>query len=164
MRHLVAFAITLIALWLALSGLFKPVLLGLGLVSAGLVLWLSHRMDVLGAEHDPVLMFSWRLPVYWAWLLWQIAVSNIQVAGCVLRPRRINPQVIEVRVTQDTPVARVTYANSVTLTPGTVTLSLGEDRMQVHALHQASADSLKSGDMARWVSWLEGATKTRAAP
>lgn len=152
---MLTFSLVLAGLWLGLSGVYKPVIFALGVASVALVTWLSHRMDVLGAEHDPI-MFSWRLPVYWAWLLWQIVISNIQVAACVCRPGQLRPQIVEVPVPQRTPIGQVTYANSVTLTPGTVTLALGDGRMRIHALHQAGADGLRAGDMGRWVSWLEG--------
>ena len=155
MRYLVTFSLVLAGLWLGLSGVYKPVIIALGGVSVALVAWLSYRMDVLGAEHDPM-MFSWRLPVYWGWLLWQIVIANVQVAACACRPGCVRPQVLEVPVPQRTPIAQVTYANSVTLTPGTVTLVLDDGRMRVHALTQAGADGLRSGEMSRWVSWLEG--------
>lgn len=155
MRYLVTLSLCLAALWLAISGVYKPLMLALGAGSIALVVWLTRRMEVLGAEHNPGL-FAWRLPVYWGWLVWQIVLANLDVAACVLRPRRIHPQRIRVPVTVDTIVARVTYGNSITLTPGTVTLDASEDAMTVHALHDGPAEELRSGRMAAWIRWLEG--------
>jgi multicomponent Na+:H+ antiporter subunit E len=154
MRHFISFCILLAGLWLALSGHTKPLLLGLGVVSVMLVAWLSHRMDVLGAEHDPAL-FSWRLPIYWGWLIGQIVIANLEVAACIFRPSRLSPQLVELAASQQSQVARVTYGNSITLTPGTVTLSLDGNRLAVHALTRSAADGLREGTMERWVNWLE---------
>ncbi len=163
MRHIISLCFLLAGLWLALSGHTKPLLLGLGVVSVALVTWLSHRMDVLGAEHDPAL-FSWRLPVYWGWLAWQMVLANLEVAACVIRPSRLSPQIVEVAAPQRTEIIRVTYANSITLTPGTVALILDGDRLTVHALTQNSADGLREGTMEHWTRWLETGQGRTAEP
>lgn len=155
MRYLITLSLLLALLWLGISGVYKPVVLLLGVASVALVVWLAERMEVLGAEHDPGL-FSWRLLGYWAWLVWQIILANVEVARSVLQPQRIRPQIVRVPVPLNTRVAKVTYGNSVTLTPGTVTLSLAEDEMFVHALLDASAEDLRSGAMAERIAWLEG--------
>lgn len=163
MRYLVTLSLCLAALWLALSGVYKPLILGLGVASIALVVWITWRMEVLGAEHDPGI-FSWRLPVYWCWLVWQIILANIDVAGCVLRPERIRPRMVRVPVRLRMPVAVVTYGNSITLTPGTVTLEAGDDEMTVHALHDGPADDLRAGHMVERVAWLEAMHVPEKAP
>jgi multicomponent Na+:H+ antiporter subunit E len=155
MRYIISLTLILAALWLAVSGVYKPLIVLLGAGSVWLVVWLSLRMEVVGAEHNPAL-FSWRLPFYWFWLVWQIVVANIKVARLILSPRHIRPQVLSVPVTHDTAVAKVTYANSVTLTPGTVSLLLTEDKLTVHALDTSSARELEAGAMAERIAWLEG--------
>ena len=157
MRYYFTLTVVLAVLWLGLSGIYKPLLLGLGVVSIGLVVWLAERMEVLGAEHDPA-QLSWRLLVYWGWLAWQVIVSNVAVAQAVLDPRRIRPTLIEVPVRQRTRVGRVTYGNSITLTPGTVTtwLSSSGDHARVHALLPSAVEGLRNGDMERRILWLEG--------
>jgi multicomponent Na+:H+ antiporter subunit E len=154
-RYILSLTIVLAALWLAVSGVYKPLLFILGGGSVALVVWLSVRMDVVGVEHDPVL-YSWRLPIYWGWLLWQIVLTNINVAGLVFKPRNIRSHLLKVPVPLDTAVAKVTYANSCTLTPGTVALHLTEDDLLVHVLDDYSAEDLKNGHMARKIAWLEG--------
>ena len=156
MRYVASLALVLAVLWLAVSGVYKPLILLLGAGSVALVVWISIRMDVVGVEHDPVL-FSWRLPVYWAWLVGQIVMANFHVAARALSPgAKVSPRIIQVPVELESAVAKVTYANSCTLTPGTVALLLEPDRLTVHALTREAADRLSSGEMARWAAWLEG--------
>lgn len=156
MRYMFSLTLLLIVLWLAISGVYKPVILALGCVSIALVVWLSRRMDVVGVEHNPVL-YSWRLPVYWAWLLGQIIKANCQVAAAALFPAgRVHPAIFTAPVRLNSAVGKVTYGNSITLTPGTVTLQLDRDRVWVHALLASSAEGVKSDQMQRKVAWLEG--------
>lgn len=154
MRYFLSLAIILSALWLGISGVYKPVILALGAASVLLVVWLSARMEVVGTEHNPA-VYSWRLPVYWGWLLWQIVTANVNVARLVLQPQHIRPRVIRAPVPHKTSVAKVTYANSITLTPGTVTLQLEADFVEVHAIDDHSAAGVENGSMAAKVSWLE---------
>jgi len=157
MRYYFTLAVTLVILWLGLSGVYKPLLFALGAASVALVVWLTERMEVLGAEHDPATL-SWRLLVYWGWLVGQVILSNIAVARAVLDPRRIQPTLIQVPVRQQTNMGRVTYANSITLTPGTVTtwLASNGDRAQVHALLADAVEGLETDAMGQRVQWLEG--------
>ncbi len=154
MRYLLSLALLLAVLWLSISGVYKPVLFGLGTFSVFLVVWLAHRMDVVGVEHNPIL-YSWRLPIYWVWLVGEIIKANIVVAKLVMNPDGIRPRVITVPVPHQTAVAKVTYANSCTLTPGTVTLLLEPHELTAHVLDDSSAAELQTGTMAAKISWLE---------
>lgn len=157
MRYFISLTAILALLWLGLSGVYKPLILLLGALSVGLVVWLTERMEVLGAEHDPA-SFAWRLPRYWVWLIKEVIVANWAVARAVLNPNRVQPIQLRVPITQHTPVGRVTYANSITLTPGTVTTRLkpGAAYLEVHALMPSTAEDLQSGEMAARVNRLEG--------
>ncbi|SRR6056297_457297 len=155
MRYLVSLAILLALLWLGISGVYKPLLFMLGAASVLFVVWMSRRMDVVGVEHNPVL-YSWRLPIYWAWLVWEIVKANVAVARAALWPARlVKPRVIRVPVRLHSPIAKVTYANSITLTPGTVTLQLEPDWIEAHALLESTASDLEGGEMERRIAWLE---------
>ncbi len=160
MRYFISLTIVLVLLWLGLSGVYKPLLFILGGLSVALVVWLTERMEVLGAEHDPG-TWSWRLPVYWGWLLWQVILANIAVARAILNPRQVAPSLFKVKAPQHTLVGRVTYGNSITLTPGTVTTCLRseDDQLEVHSLLPEAADDLRAGEMERKVQWLEGQSK-----
>ena len=155
MRYAFSLAVVLVLLWLGISGVYKPLLFTLGAGSVVFVVWMSRRMDVVGVEHNPIL-YSWRLPAYWLWLLWEIIKSNVEVARAALKPDRlVDPEVFTVPVELNSAVGKVTYANSITLTPGTVTLLLEDDEVEVHALLRSSATGVKSRSMERMIRWLE---------
>jgi multicomponent Na+:H+ antiporter subunit E len=154
MRNLFFAFVVLAALWLVLSGVYKPLLLALGLGSVLFTLWVARRMDLFGDGHGPHLVL-WRWPAYLGWLLWQIVQSNLHVARLVFQPGRIAPCVLKVPVPQAGDFARATYANSVTLTPGTVSLMLDRDVLTVHALDRRAADELQDGELGRRVCALE---------
>lgn len=155
MRNLTSLFVLLAALWLALSGVYKPLILALGLGSVLFALWMARRMDVVGDQNNAGL-YSWRLPVYWAWLVWQITLSNLHVARLVLAPGRIAPRIVRMPVNQASDIGRVTYANSITLTPGTVSLVLTPGELIVHAIDRQAADELQREGMGDKVRWLEG--------
>ena len=153
-RGLVEFAI-LFALWLLWSGHTEPLILGLGVLSCGIVAVLSVRMKLL--DHLPDGGFALRLLGYIPWLLWQIIVANGAVARIILGPAlAISPRLVRVPAEQRTLMGQVTYANSITLTPGTVTLDLRDGGLLVHALTEETARDLETGEMGRRVSALEG--------
>ena len=147
----------LAAIWLLLSGLFKPLLLVLAVVSVLLTLLLAGRMNIIDRESHPVWAAVRYMP-YWPWLTVEIVKSSIDVARRVLSPTMpVSPTVFEVRASQRTVVGRVVLANSITLTPGTVTLDVDGDRLKVHALSRESVDYLLEGEMDRRVTRAEGA-------
>ena len=85
--------------------------------------------------------------------------SNLAVARLILTPTlSISPTVIRVTATQQTDLGRVVYANSITLTPGTVSMSLDDDQITVHALTREMAENLQTGEMDHRVTRLEGAS------
>ncbi|MEE9269242.1 MAG: Na+/H+ antiporter subunit E [Candidatus Krumholzibacteria bacterium] len=146
----------LAAVWLLLSGHFEPLILSFGAASVALVVFLAHRMDVVDHEGHPVHL-SWKLPVYWLWLVWQIVLSNLSVARKILSPdMRIDPRLISVDAGQKDDLDRVVYANSITLTPGTVSLRLDEGKILVHALDEGFAEDLERGTMRRRVRRFAG--------
>jgi multicomponent Na+:H+ antiporter subunit E len=146
----------LAAIWLLLSGLFKPLLLVLAALSVLLTLLLAGRMNIVDRAAHPVWAAVRYIP-YWPWLAVEIVKSSIDVARRVLSPTiSVSPTVFEVRASQKTVVGRVVLANSITLTPGTVTLDVDGDRLRVHALSRESVDYLLEGEMDRRVTRAEG--------
>lgn len=126
-----------------------------GLLSVLAVLGIARRMDRFSqTERDELL--GLRTLAYLPWLLWQVLKANLQVSRIILNPRLpIGPRLIRVRASQKTTTARVIYANSITLTPGTISLDLRDDTILVHALTQESAAGVETGEMDRRVSRLE---------
>ncbi|MBF0247712.1 MAG: Na+/H+ antiporter subunit E, partial [Alphaproteobacteria bacterium] len=138
-------------------GMFEPVPLGLGAISVLLTLWLAHRMDVIDHEGHPIHMGP-RALLYWPWLLWKIITSNVSVAFAIWRPRlKIQPQVFTTQASQPSEVGRTAYANSITLTPGTVTIAMAPDgTFTVHALTDAARRSVENRIMDRRCAAMEG--------
>jgi multicomponent Na+:H+ antiporter subunit E len=156
-RHTLSLIGLLSLFWLANSGYsnFNTLVLSLGLISVILVLIVSHRMDLIDHESQP-LHLSYRMPAYFIWLIKQIILSNIEVVHCIWSFKLpITPSIITIRASQKTVIAKVIYANSITLTPGTVTLNITNNELTVHALTSKSVLFLKSGVMDRKVTTLE---------
>jgi multicomponent Na+:H+ antiporter subunit E len=154
--NLLLLALMLAAIWVLLSGLFKPLLLGLGAVSVILTLLLAHRMGVVDIAGHPVRAAVRYVP-YWPWLGVEIVKSSIDVARRILSPSMpVRPTVFEIRASQQTVVGRVVLANSMTLTPGTVTLDVDGDRLTVHSLSHEAVEYALNGDMDRRVTRAEG--------
>ena len=144
------------ALWLLLSGYFTPLQLSFGALSCGFTVWMAGRMGLLRPGF-PRLRVSARSPGYIVWLAWEIVISNLHVARVVLSPRMpLQRQVVRIKPTQKSAFGIAIHANSITLTPGTLTLDTDEGDLEVHALTARVADDVRSGEMDRRVTRLEG--------
>ncbi len=156
MVHAISLYAALFGVWLLLSGMFDPFFLALAAVSCALVVYIALRMDLVDHEGQPVHL-TWRFFTYLPWLAWQIVVANADVARRVLNPRLpIDPVLKWVPSSQRTDLGRVIYANSITLTPGTVSTTVEADRIEVHALTREGLAELERGDMDARVRALEG--------
>lgn len=141
--------------WLLLSGHYTPLMLGFGAASCAFVAFLAHRFDVVDQESHPVHV-SWRMPVYFVWLLIEVVKANIDIGRRILDPSLpIDPMLFEVKASQKTDLGRVIFANSITLTPGTISVDVGEDKILVHALTREGADELRRSTMDAKVTALE---------
>ncbi len=146
--------LVLAASWILWSGLYKPLLLGLGAFSCLLSAYLAHRMGFF--RHQALMALLPRLPGYWWWLLGEIVVSSIEVARLILKPSMpVSPSVVELESQSDSEVGQVILGNSITLSPGTVTLDMYKGRVLVHCLTQESARSLQTGEVTRRAARLE---------
>lgn len=156
MLHALSLGLVLALLWWLLSGFFIPLLLGFGLASIILVVLVARRMDVIDHEGQP-LHLSWKIGFYWLWLLKEIFTSAMHVSKVILTRRMpIHPAMLHVKPTQRSEMGHVIFANSITLTPGTITVSLENGELLVHALTRETADGLMTGDMDRRVTAIEG--------
>lgn len=155
MGRAISLFFALAVVWLLLSGHFDGLLLALGALSCGFVVYLARRMQVLDREGHP-LHLGFRLPGYWLWLAMEIIKANIDVARRTLDPRLpIDPRLFELDASQPSDLGRVIYANSITLTPGTVATDVGASTIQVHALNAEAEDALRAGAMDAKVTALE---------
>ena len=140
--------------WLLLSGHYDPLLLTLGVLSCITCLYVTWKAKFIDEEGLPLHLLI-RLPIYTLWLFKEIIKANIDTAKIIII-NNPDPQNFRVKSSQKTEAGKVTYANSITLTPGTVTTQLDGDVLEVHALSSDMADDVKSGAMDKKVSWLEG--------
>lgn len=155
MRHTLLLSLALAAIWLFNSGHYTPLILILGALSIALVVRIAHIMDVVDHEALPVNLTP-KFPLFLIWLIKEIILANIDVALRIwLRPNSISPSVGKLTLSQTTDLGRVIYANSITLTPGTVTIELEDDQLVVHALSTEGLEELRQGEMDRRVKEIE---------
>jgi multicomponent Na+:H+ antiporter subunit E len=144
----------LVAAWLLWSGIYKPLLLALGVFSCLLTIYIKHRMEYFQTEVF-ALRYGRRLVGYWLWLAREVVKSSLDVARIVLSPSLpISPRVVVVKASCEDPVDQAILANSITLTPGTLALDVHEGEITVHALTTRGADELMKGEMDRRVAAL----------
>lgn len=154
MKHCLSLAFVLMVLWLGNSGYYSPLLLSLGALSVVFAVWVSHRMDVIDHESQP-LHLSGHILFFYCWLVVKIILSNIDVVKRIwLGNKSISPCVARLPLSQETDMGKVIYANSITLTPGTVSMDIGGGTVLVHALTAENMAELKGDEMNRRVSDL----------
>ena len=150
-------ALIMFAFWICLSGEFSFILLLTGIISSLLVSYISH--DLLIGNGDMKLGFirTIRFIKFLPWLLWQIVLANIDLAIRTLHPKMpINPMLINFKNNLKTDLGMVILANSITLTPGTVTIDVNENDFFIHVISEKAAQSLISGEMQARVKKIEG--------
>lgn len=142
--------------WLVLSGHYTALLLTLGALSVALVCLVIWRADVVESQHLSVRRLV-RLPAYLAWLGVEVLRSAVGVARLAWARRiDLQPVVGPTPLPPMSPLGQVTYANSITVTPGTLALDVDDDLIRVHSLQAESLDALRTGRMLRRVQRLEG--------
>ncbi len=154
MKYALILAVTLAGYWLTLSGYFhKPLILFFGVVSVLFTLGLAARMKILDKETVPYLQVPKTLS-YFVWLFNEVVKANVAVAKAVLSPElKISPSLIEIPTHQDSDIGKTMFANSITLTPGTVSVDMQEDGILVHALLSEMAnpdDFIEMGERSGW--------------
>ncbi len=155
MKYVLALSTLLSAFWLINSGHYTPLILSFMVVSVLFVATLCRQMDVVDGESQP-LNLTFTIPIYWLWLIKEVVLANIAVARCVWQGAdAISPSVLKVKANQKTDLGIVIYANSITLTPGTVSIDLEGNEITVHALTRESAADLLTGEMDRRVCRVE---------
>ena len=153
-QHAIRLGALLVVLWIVLSGHFAPLLLFLGAGSCALALFIALRMDRVDGEAIPLAMRAGTWIRYTAWLGVEIVKSNLAVARVIVDPRLpIRPCVLRVDASQRSLLGHVVFANSITLTPGTVSIDLHGDAIDVHSLLEPDLGAL--GEMDRRVSAME---------
>jgi len=156
-KHSLALLLILFGIWLLWSGQNDVLLISFGIGSCLIVTLLSRRMQIVDEEGAPLQLGLRPFTSYMPWLIKEIVIANVDVARLILHPRLpISPRMIRVRASQKGDLGRVIYANSITLTPGTVSVDIAGDEIAVHALTRKAAELEASSDMDRRVSSMEG--------
>jgi multicomponent Na+:H+ antiporter subunit E len=156
MLRLASLLVALYAFWILMSGYFTAFLLSAGFGSALAVAWLARRMYALDHEGHPI-HFTPKAVMYWPWLMKEIWKAGIDVSRIILDPRLpISPTLVRFKPGQETTVGLVTHANSITLTPGTITVQAGRDEFLVHGLTRQGAEGCVDSEMDRRVRRFEG--------
>ena len=153
MKSLILFLI-LLCLWLLMSGHYSILIITLGIISCAFCVYVAKRGNLIDDEGLPI-FFIPRLSNYLIWLFKEILKSNLNTAKVIIYGK-VEPETFTVKASQVTDVAKVTYANSITLTPGTVTTKMQKDVFEVHALNSDFGNDVRTNEMDKKVTWLEG--------
>lgn len=141
-------SLIMFAFWIILSGEFSPLLLGSGVVASLLVAYLSHDLLIGQVDVGKKVRDMGRFLKYLPWLFWQIILANLDLVYRVLHPRMpIDPGFITFKNDFETEIGMTTLANSITLTPGTVTVDVNDQEFIVHAIARGPAEGLLAGEM-----------------
>ena len=150
-----ALLLLLVAAWLLWSGIYKPLLLWLGAFSCLLSVYIAHRVGFF--ERSTGLHLIPRLPRFSLWVLVEIVKSSLEVVRLVLDPKLpISPTVVAIKARPGDEVGQVILANTITLTPGTVTVDVFDNRLLVHCITREGAQAITAGDVNERVAELTG--------
>jgi multicomponent Na+:H+ antiporter subunit E len=151
----VLLGITMFGLWLLLSGHYEPLILAFGVFSSALVTFVAWKMD-REDRYDFPLIVNPRLVLYWIWLIKEILKSNVNVARIILTPSLpISPIMVPFKACMKCDLARMIYANSITLTPGTITTGTEGDILRIHALTWHDVDGREEDEMGQHICAVE---------
>ncbi len=153
MKSFILFFI-LFSIWLLMSGHYNVLIVSLGIISCAFCVYVAKRGKLIDDEGLPI-FFMPRLLNYLIWLFKEILKSNLSTAKVIINGK-VEPETFTVKTSQVTDVAKVTYANSITLTPGTVTTKIQKGVFEVHALNSDFGNDVRTNEMDKKVTWLEG--------
>lgn len=156
MRFAFILTLAMVAAWLTLSGYFIPMILTFGAISIAIVVWMCRRMDILDGETVPYLTIPLTLS-YFVWLFAEIVKANVQVMKAVLSPDlEISPTLVKIPLNTDVDIAETMFANSITLTPGTVSVDMQPEHILVHALLEDMSAPEGFAEMEKLSAWAVG--------
>lgn len=156
MPLIISSSTVLFIFWVVLSGHYTPFLLAVGVICCVLIVFLIIKMNILDDEAHPI-KFTLSAIKYWPWLFGQIIQSAVNVAKIIINPNLpISPTMIKIKPLQETDIGIVTFANSITLTPGTISVEIDKDNILVHAITRDNAFDLEQGIMNEKCKRFEG--------
>ncbi len=141
--------------WITLSGKYDLFHLSLGFICSFLVGCVSHDLLFEDIRAKNRLLSTARFICYLPWLIYQIILANIHVACLVLNPKMpIEPKIIRFKTKLKSDISMVTLGNSITLTPGTITMDIIDGEFYVHAISKKVADDLLTGEMEARIAYI----------
>lgn len=147
-QNFAASFILLFGFWALLSGMYDPFHLIIGALCAVIIAWKGYQLLFANTRVGDVKLTAVRLLLYIPWLLWQIIMANIHVIGLALSPNmRVDPKIIRFKSKLESDISYVTLANSITLTPGTITMDIKDGEFFIHAIDGKVAEELNTGAM-----------------
>lgn len=157
--HIGKWATVLAVFWLLLSGYIQPLLLSFGAISVAIVIVVLKRMDAVDEEPKQISL-GFRPVQYTIWLLGEIIKSAVHVTKLIWgSPDKVSPALAKIPAHNIPPNKRVLYANSITLTPGTLSVDLEDGEVTVHALQEESIQELQQGSMEQKITGIWGENK-----
>ena len=163
MVHMTGLALVLFAFWMVLSGRTETKFVVYGILTAVVTTWVTYPLLLVpnkdGSKKYYVFGFSIpKMIMYFFCLMWQLVLANIDVLLATTgQELNIDPKVVRFRFRADNPMASVILANSITLTPGTVTMNVTDDGVyEIHALTVGAAAGVLDGGMQKKVADLYG--------
>lgn len=161
--HLVGMAVVLFAFWMILAGRTEVKFIVYGILTSVITAWITYPLLLVSSKDGSKKFFVFGISVfkmlrYSLWLLWQLVLANIDVAKATTSQNLdINPQIVRFYFRSENPMAAVVLADSITLTPGTVTINVTDDGLfEIHALTDGAAAGVLDGSMQKQVAKLFG--------
>lgn len=161
--HLVSMFLGLFIFWMVLAGRTETKFIIYGILTAAVTSWVTYPLLLVENKAGDKKYFCFgvnpfKFVYYVAWLMWQLVLANIDVLlATTSQELQIDPKIVRFKVHFDNPMATVILADSITLTPGTVTLNVTDDGLyEIHALTPGAAEGIYSGDFPKHVADLYG--------
>ena len=161
--HLTGMFVVLFAFWMVMSGRTETKFIVYGILTAAIVSWITYPLllfpNMDGSKR--YFVFGASIPKfigYFFWLMWQLVLANVDVLlATTSQEMAIDPKIVRFYFRADNPMATVVLANSITLTPGTVTVNVTDDGLyEIHALTSGAASGVLDGSMQKKVAELYG--------
>lgn len=153
LKRFISLYILLLSFWLLLSTSTYWFHISFGLISILLVSLFTYDMVYVNENGKDNFKKIFRFFIYLPWIIYQIIIANIDVAKRALDPRMpIDPGLITFNTFLKTDLSKTTLANSITLTPGTVTVDIDGDEFLIHAITKEAGDDLLEGTMEKKVA------------
>lgn len=161
--HLTGMFIVLFAFWMVMSGRTETKFIVYGILTAAVVSWITYPLLLVPNKDNSKRYFVFGVSVpkfigYFFWLMWQLVLANMDVLSATTsQEMAIDPKIVRFYFRADNPMATVVLANSITLTPGTVTVNVTDDGLyEIHALTPGAASGVLDGSMQKKVAELYG--------